>query len=207
VVAPPSSPAALEARGHSLLASGQYSSAIPVLQQAIQATGEHAGQCTQPTDQNCLTYAYALYDLGRALRLGGNPAAAVPILRLRLDINNSRSIVAQELQLAQSSATPSSPTALEARGHSLLDGGQYASAIPVLRQAVQATGVHPGQCTQPTNQNCLTYAYALYDLGHALQLGGDPSAAVPILKLRLDINNQRGAVAQELQLAESGSTG
>ena len=28
----------------------------------------------------CLTYAYALYDLGRALRLSGDPAAAVPIL-------------------------------------------------------------------------------------------------------------------------------
>ena len=28
----------------------------------------------------CLTYAYALYDLGRALRLSGDPTAAVPIL-------------------------------------------------------------------------------------------------------------------------------
>ena len=100
----PSTPAALEARGHALLEAGHYKSAIPVLQQAIRATGENAGACAQPTGQNCLTYAYALFDLGHALRLGGNPRAAIPILKTRLQINNQRSVVAQELQLAESGA-------------------------------------------------------------------------------------------------------
>jgi tetratricopeptide (TPR) repeat protein len=202
------SPAAamkLEAQGHALLEQGQYTAAIQVLQQAAHATGETASACVQPTSQSCLTYAFALYDLGRALRLSGNPAAAVPILQERLQINDARPVVATELQLAQGGAAPSSPGGLEARGHSLLDNGQYASAIPVLQQAAHATGESASTCAQPTSQNCLTYAFALYDLGQALRLSGQPAAAVPILEQRLRINNQHQAVAQELQLAQNAS--
>ena len=203
-----SSASALETRGHGLLDSGQYTSAIPVLREAAQATGESATACAQPTSQSCLTYAFALFDLGRALRLSGDSAAAIPILQTRLRINDQRDVVAQELALAQGGSPNSggSPSALEARGHSLLDSGQYASAIPVLQQAVKATGESPDACTQPTSQTCMTYAFALYDLGHALRLSGDASAAVPILKMRLRIDNQRDVVAQELRLAESGTT-
>jgi hypothetical protein len=45
---------------------------------------------------------------------------------------------------------------------------------------------------------CLTYAYALYDLGRALELNGEPSAALPVLDQRLQIDNQRDVVAAEL---------
>ncbi|MEA2196396.1 MAG: eukaryotic-like serine/threonine-protein kinase [Solirubrobacteraceae bacterium] len=104
-----------------------------------------------------------------------------------------------------SSRTPSttapSADALETRGHALMTDGNYAGAIPVLRQAIAAAS--PGT---------LTYAYALYDLGRSLRLSGDPQAAIPILSQRLAIPNQTGTVRAELRLAmraagQSRSTG
>ena len=51
------------------MVGGDYGAAIPVLRQAVAAAAPSS-----------LTYAYALYDLGRSLRLAGDPQAAVPIL-------------------------------------------------------------------------------------------------------------------------------
>jgi hypothetical protein len=204
--AAPLSAMQLQAQGHELLEQGQYASAIPVLQQAANATGESPAACTQPTTENCLTFAFALYDLGVALRLGGNPAAAVSILQLRLQINDARSTVANQLRLAQGDSSSTAAAAqLEATGHSLLQDGQYTSAIALLQQAVKTTAENPGACAQPTSQNCQTYAFALYDLGVALRLSGQPAAAVPILQQRLRINDARQVVADELRLAQSAS--
>ena len=86
---PSSSPDALEARGHALMLSGNYNDAVGVLRQAV-AAAPHGS----------LTYAYALYDLGRSLRLSGNPQAAIPILQQRLQIPDQPDVVRQELQLA-----------------------------------------------------------------------------------------------------------
>ena len=94
----------LEAHGHELLESGRYSEAIPTLTSAVTATGEHLEACLQPATETCLTYAYALYDLGRALQLDGHPAAAVGVLARRLQIDNQRSTVAVELQRARAQA-------------------------------------------------------------------------------------------------------
>jgi tetratricopeptide (TPR) repeat protein len=79
----------LEAQGHALMEAGKYSSAIPVLRKAATTAS--------PTS---LTYAYALFDLGRSLRLAGDPRAAVPILYKRLQIPNQTGVVRQELQAA-----------------------------------------------------------------------------------------------------------
>lgn len=103
-------------------------------------------------------------------------------------------------------AVPVSPalaTALEAQGHDLLESASYGAAIPVLRRAVAATGESLAACLEPVDENCLTYAYALYDLGRALTLGGDPQAAVPLLEDRLEIDNQRPVVAAELSVARA----
>jgi serine/threonine-protein kinase len=90
-----------------------------------------------------------------------------------------------------SAPAPSPPAdALEAHGHQLMLGGNYNTAIPLLRQAVAAAS--------PAS---LIYAYALYDLGHSLRLAGDPRAAVPILYRRLQIPNQTDVVRTELALA------
>ena len=95
-------------------------------------------------------------------------------------------------------------TDLEAQGHSLLEAGRYADAVPVLKRAVLATGETLGACLDPASSTCLTYAYALYDLGRAVRLSGEPQAAVPILVRRLQINNQRWIVSDQLQLARQG---
>jgi hypothetical protein len=90
----------LDTQGHDLLEAGRYGDAIAVLQRTLMATGERVQDCLQPTSETCLTYAYALYDLGSALRLDGYPAAAVPILQRRLQINNQRATVQAQLELA-----------------------------------------------------------------------------------------------------------
>ncbi len=68
--------------------------------------------------------------------------------------------------------------------------GNYQAAIPVLRRAV-ATAV----------PSSLTYAYALYDLGRSLRLNGEPQAAIPILRQRLEIPDQTDVVRAELDAA------
>jgi serine/threonine-protein kinase len=91
---------------------------------------------------------------------------------------------------AAATTTPPTADTLEAKGHALMEAGNYTSAIPVLRKALSTAS--------PAS---LTYAYALFDLGHSLRLSGDPRAAVPILYKRLQIPNQTGVVRVELQAA------
>lgn len=93
----------LEAQGHSLLESGRYGEATPVLRRAAAATGESVSACVQPTSEACLAYAYALYHLGRSLQLGGHPASAVPVLQSRLQIDNQRPVVRAALEEARRS--------------------------------------------------------------------------------------------------------
>jgi len=112
--------------------------------------------------------------------------------------------VASVSSTASAASTPVSPalaTALEAQGHGLLASGEYAGAIAVLRRAVSATGESVSDCAQPASETCLTYAYALFDLGRALRLSGQAGAAIPILRARLQIDNQQATVQDELDLA------
>jgi hypothetical protein len=96
---------------------------------------------------------------------------------------------------------PAQAAQLESEGHRLLAEGRYAAAASDLRAAITASGGSTAHCAEPTSQACLTYAYALYDLGRALQLQDDPGAAVPILNERLRIDNQRSTVLAELHAA------
>jgi hypothetical protein len=99
--------------------------------------------------------------------------------------------------------SPALATQLEARGHDLLEAGQYTSAIPLLRGAIAATGEQLDRCLDPVGSACLTYAYALFDLGRAMQLNGQAATAVPILEQRLQIADQQQAVRSELALAQA----
>jgi len=96
--------AQLQASGHELLEAGRYTDAVQTLTRAMTATGERLDDCLEPVSQTCLTYAYALYDLGHALALSGHPAAAVGVLQRRLQIDNQRPIVQNELALARAQA-------------------------------------------------------------------------------------------------------
>jgi eukaryotic-like serine/threonine-protein kinase len=84
-----------------------------------------------------------------------------------------------------------SPSQMQLQAHNLIGQGKYDEAIALDKQVV-AKGPSSG----------LTYAYALYDLGHALRLAGRPDEAIPILEQRMKINNQRDVVQAELQRAK-----
>jgi serine/threonine-protein kinase len=85
---------ALAAQGHQLIAQGNYSGAIAVLRQAVQG-------CPVSTTDPC---AYALFDLGHALRLAGRPSEAIPVLQQRLQNPDQRDVVERELALAEAAA-------------------------------------------------------------------------------------------------------
>ena len=142
---------------------------------------------------------------------GGDRRTAVPIAKRP----HSRVVVAAGGARPPSArrSTPPAPsvpvsaalaTELEAQGHSLLEAGRDADAVTVLKRAVLATGESLDACLEPASSTCLTYAYALYDLGRAVRLSGEPQAAVPILERRLQIDNQRSTVVAQLQLARQG---
>ncbi len=57
--------------------------------------------CPVSTTDPC---AYALFDLGHALRLAGRPSEAIPVLQQRLQNPDQRGVVEQELKLAQEAA-------------------------------------------------------------------------------------------------------
>ena len=85
----------LNTQGFDLLNAGRYAEAVPVLQQAVESFPEGT------TDIN---YAYALFNLGRALRLAGRPTEAIPYLEQRLQIPNQTATVRRELALARRAA-------------------------------------------------------------------------------------------------------
>jgi eukaryotic-like serine/threonine-protein kinase len=98
---------------------------------------------------------------------------------------------------AASSGVPSASgdgASLNAQGFELINEGRADEAVPILRRAVDS---------YPDGSTDLDYAYALYNLGHALRLAGHPEEAIPVLKQRLQIPNQRSTVAAELARARA----
>jgi eukaryotic-like serine/threonine-protein kinase len=82
---------------------------------------------------------------------------------------------------------------LNDQGFILMNKGDFAHAIPILQQAVNSF---------PPGTSNLNYAYALYNLGRSLRLGGRSEEAIPVLEKRLEIPNQTDKVQQELDLAK-----
>jgi serine/threonine-protein kinase len=86
---------ALNQQGYELIQVGEYDAAIPVLEQAVAAF---------PAGTEDLDYAYALFNLGNALRLSGRPDEAIPVLEQRLEIPNQTGTVEEELAAARAEA-------------------------------------------------------------------------------------------------------
>jgi serine/threonine protein kinase len=86
----------LNEEGFELIQAGLYEDAIPVLEEAIRAF---------PPGTTDLNYAYALFNLGNALRLSGRPEDAIPVLEQRLQIPNQTAVVRRELAAAQRAAS------------------------------------------------------------------------------------------------------
>ncbi len=93
--ADPETAAALNEEGFAMIQAGEYDAAVPVLEEAVGA---------YPEGSEDLTYAYALFNLGNALRLSGRPEEAIPLLEQRLEIPNQTGRVEEELAAARSEA-------------------------------------------------------------------------------------------------------
>jgi serine/threonine-protein kinase len=87
---------------------------------------------------------------------------------------------------------PERGAALNEEGFTMLQGGDYAAAVPVLEEAVASF---------PPGTQDLDYAYALFNLGEALRLTGRPREAIPILERRLRIPDQESEVRRALDAA------
>jgi predicted Ser/Thr protein kinase len=86
---------ALNQQGFELIQAGQPEDAVPLLEEAV---------ASFPDGSEELEYAYALFNLGNALRLSGHAAEAIPVLEERLRIPNQTDVVRRELEAAESEA-------------------------------------------------------------------------------------------------------
>ena len=68
---------------------------MPLLEEAVAAF---------PAGSEDLSYAYALFNLGNALRLSGHPEEAIPVLEERLQIPDQTATVEAELEAARQEA-------------------------------------------------------------------------------------------------------
>jgi tetratricopeptide (TPR) repeat protein len=91
----PASGAALNEEGFALIQAGEYEAAVPVLEEAV---------ASFPEGSEDVDYAYALFNLGNALRLSGRPEEAIPVLERRLEIPNQTETVQAELEAAEAEA-------------------------------------------------------------------------------------------------------
>jgi serine/threonine-protein kinase len=91
-------PVALNDQGFALIGQGNAAGAVAPLQRSVEAFRAQGRK-------GDIGYAYALYNLGNALRLSGHPAEAIPFLQERLQVSNyKRGVVQKELKTAQQQA-------------------------------------------------------------------------------------------------------
>jgi serine/threonine-protein kinase len=99
---------------------------------------------------------------------------------------------AAALPQPRSKSDPAKGAELNNEGYSLIGEGKYDEAVKKLQEAVSYF---------PPGTSDLNYAYALYNLGHALRLAGRPAEAIPVLEQRAQIPDQLSTVQHELDLA------
>jgi predicted Ser/Thr protein kinase len=86
---------ALNAEGFEMIQAGAPEEAVPLLEEAV---------ASFPDASEDLDYAYALFNLGNALRLSGRAEEAIPVLERRLAIPNQTAVVREELEAAEREA-------------------------------------------------------------------------------------------------------
>jgi serine/threonine-protein kinase len=91
----PATGIALNEEGFALIQAGEYEAAVPVLEESV---------ASFPAGSEQLDYAYALFNLGDALRRSGRPADAIPVLEQRLQIPDQTEVVERELAAAKQEA-------------------------------------------------------------------------------------------------------
>jgi tetratricopeptide (TPR) repeat protein len=91
-------PVALNDQGFALIGQGRPADAVAPLRRSVEAFRAQ-------NRKGDIGYAYALYNLGNALRLSGHPAEAIPYLQERLQVSNyKRGVVQKELRTARQQA-------------------------------------------------------------------------------------------------------
>jgi serine/threonine-protein kinase len=137
-----------------------------------------------------------------ALLGGGGEPASTPSERPATTPAPTTSTPAPAATQAQT--TPEEPAVddgrsisdLDAEGYGLIQAGRYEEAIPLERAAVR-------KCGDSTEVQC---AYALFNLGTALNRAGRPEEAIPYLERRLEISNDRPSIVQaELDRARAAA--
>ena len=93
--ADPSRGAQLNEEAFALIQAEEYEAAVPLLEEAVSSF---------PEGSEDVNYAYALFNLGNALRLSGRPDEAIPVLEQRLAIPNQTETVEAELEAARAEA-------------------------------------------------------------------------------------------------------
>jgi tetratricopeptide (TPR) repeat protein len=104
----------------------------------------------------------------------------------------------QDTQVPTASIDPARGAQLNDQGFAMMQGGDFAGAVPILQQAVAAW---------PEDSSELQYAYALFNLGKALNRSGRAAEAIPYLEKRLRWQDQRATVQAELDLARRNAQG
>jgi serine/threonine-protein kinase len=91
-------PVALNDRGFERIQAQDFAGAVPLLERSVTAF-------RQQERKGETAYAYALYNLGQALRRSGRPAEAIPYLEERLAVSDfKRNVVRLELAAARQDA-------------------------------------------------------------------------------------------------------
>jgi tetratricopeptide (TPR) repeat protein len=101
---------------------------------------------------------------------------------------------------AAAAASGSDPAAANDQGFKLISAGDFEGAVTPLRSAVQGF-------REAGRTGEITYYFALYNLGVALNRSGSPAEAIPFLEERLKNPNQQGTVKRELKAAQKAAGG
>jgi len=106
---------------------------------------------------------------------------------------------APEQPVAEGEVDPEQGAQLDAQAFALIQQGRYEEAVPIARQAVASF---------PEDDQSANYAYALFNLGTALNRSDNPDEAIPYLEKRLSFSNDRREVVQaELDDARANAGG
>jgi serine/threonine-protein kinase len=133
----------------------------------------------------------------RRERTQSTGAAALPATTA----TQPQSTASTEQTTTQARASTADPRRLNDQGFSLIQQGDAAGAVPLLRRSVQAFRDR-GRTRE------INYAFALFNLASALRATGHPGEAIPLLEERLRVSDYKvPEVQRELALARQQAGG